>query len=341
MKLKDLGWNRHFSTHFKKYKEQGLIPARVFSEQRKTYLLYSKKGELKANARGILWHQKNIKSETPVVGDWVAIEPLREKDNALIKAVIQRKNSFSRRTAGGRKKIGGGEPVAQIIAANIDLAFIVVGLDRDFNPRRIERYMALVQSRGAEAVIILNKADLCKTTQMRKKEVQKLFPDIAVRTLVALNKKEVSSLKKYINPGMTTAVLGSSGVGKSTIVNKLLGYDKQFVKNISGKAGKGQHATSRRELMILPQGGIIMDNPGMREIQLWGDEDDLFDTFRDIEQHAQKCKFRNCRHESEPGCAVRVAVDQGIVDKKRYLNYLKLKSELCQLGQKQKKGQGR
>jgi ribosome biogenesis GTPase len=266
------------------------------------------------------------------------VEILPEKDNALIKAVLPRKNSFSRRMAGGRKKIGGGEAVAQIIAANIDLAFIVVGLDRDYNPRRIERYMALVQSSGAEAVILLNKADLCEAKQLRKKEIRKLFPDTTVRMIVALDKKDVSSLRTYIKPGMTTAVLGSSGVGKSTIINNLLGYDKQSVKNISDKGGKGQHTTSRRELIILPRGGIIMDNPGMREIQLWGNEDDLFETFTDIEQHAKKCKFRNCRHKSEPGCAVRVAVDDGSVDEKRFLNYLKLKSELVQLGQKQKKG---
>jgi len=337
MNLKDLGWNRHFSTHFKKFKEQDLIPARVFSERRKNYILYSKRGEIEANARGLLWHKKNTQIETPVVGDWVAIEILPEKNGALIKSVVKRKNSFSRRTAGGRKRTGGGEVVEQVIAANIDIAFIVVGLDRDFNLRRIERYMALVQSNDAEPIIILNKSDLCKSKLSRKKEVQKLFPDTTIKILVALNKRAVSALKKYIKPGMTAAVLGSSGVGKSTIINQLLGYDKQFVKNISTKAGKGQHATSHRELIALPQGGIIMDNPGMREIQLWGDEDDLFETFADIEQYAQNCKFRNCRHENEPDCAVRKAVDRGRVDVKRFQNYLKLRSELGDLQQQQKR----
>ncbi len=337
MNLKDLGWNRHFSIHFKNFKEQGLIPARVFTEGRKNYTLFSKKGELSANARGLLWHQKSTKTETPVVGDWVAIELLPEKNIALIKAVIRRKNSFSRRTSGGRKKIGGGEVSEQIIAANVDLALIVVGLDRDFNLRRIERYMTLVQSNGAEPIIILNKSDLCDEKQIRKKEVKKLFPNTNVRTLVALNKKDVSSLKKFIKPGMTVAVLGSSGVGKSTLINQLLGYDKQFVKNISNKAGKGQHTTSHRELIILPEGGIIMDNPGMREIQLWGDEEDLWETFADIDHHAQECKFRNCRHENEPQCAVRDAVDSGKVDKKRFDNYLKLRSELGELQKKQQK----
>jgi ribosome biogenesis GTPase len=197
--------------------------------------------------------------------------------------------------------------------------------------------MALIQSNDVEPVIILNKSDLCQSKSARKKEVRKLFPNTHVKTLVALNKKEVSTLKNYIKTGMTAAVLGSSGVGKSTIINQLLGYDKQTVKKTSEKDGKGRHTTSTRELIILPHGGIIMDNPGMREIQLWGDEDDLQETFADIDQHAHRCKFRNCRHENEPACAVRQAVEEGVIDEKRFNNYLKLRFELGALRKQQKR----
>lgn len=337
MTLKEIGWNRHFSREFKKVNGENLFPARVFSEQKKSYLLFSKKGEIRASARGVLWHKKTARGETPVVGDWVTVQILPEKDSALINSILPRKSSFSRRTAGGRKKYGGGKLSEQIIAANIDVALLVVGLDGEYNLRRVERYMALVQSSGALAMIILNKADLCKDKRSVKKEILKIYPDIPVITMVALKKKDVGILNGLIKPGQTAALLGSSGVGKSTIINQLIGYDRQKVTEVSKHAGKGQHTTSRRELIILPKGWLIMDNPGMREIQLWADEDDLFDAFTDIEKLARDCKFRDCQHETEPGCAVRQALKKGRLNEARLQNYQKMKLELFQLSKKLKK----
>lgn len=338
MDIKSIGWNNYFSDHFKKYKTEKLSPARVISEQKKSYILYSEEGELKASARGILWHKKESKPDPPVVGDWVAVRLLPEKNTANIKHILPRRSSFSRKASGGRKRYSGGRIVEQIIVANIDIGIITIGLDRDFSLRRIERYLALVQGSGATPLIILNKADLCKDFKKRKKEVNRIVKGIPVITMIALNKDDAEVLYKYIKKGKTAALLGSSGVGKSTIINQLLGYERQKVKELSISAGKGQHTTSRRELIILPNGGLMIDNPGMREVQLWADEVDLSDIFTDIESLAQNCRFRNCQHGAEPGCAVKESLDKGEIDENRLKNYLKMKSEVTQLARKQKTG---
>lgn len=337
MDLKSIGWNKAFSDHFKKYKSDGLIPARIISEQKKSYLLYSKDGELKSGARGILWHRTGLKKDTPVVGDWVAVKLLSEKNTANIIHILPRKSSFSRKASGGRKRYSGGKNIEQVIVANIDIGIITIGLDRDFNLRRIERYLALVQGSGATPLIILNKADLCTNTKKIKKEVNRIATKIAVLTMIAIKKNEVEILYNYIKKGKTAALLGSSGVGKSTIINQLLGYERQKVKEISGFAKKGQHTTSRRELILLPNGGLMIDNPGMREVQLWADEDDLIDIFSDIEALAQNCRFRDCQHHAEPGCAVKESIDKGVIDENRLSNYKKMKSEVTDLAEKQKR----
>lgn len=337
MDLKSIGWNTYFSDHFKKYKSEKLYPARIISEQKKSYVLFSKEGELKSSARGILWHQKGMKSNTPVVGDWVAIRPLPEKKTANIIHILPRKSSFSRKSSGGRKRYSGGKNTEQVIVANIDFGIITIGLDRDYSLRRIERYLTLVQGSGAKPFIILNKADLCQDNQKRMKEVSRIAPGIPVITMIALQKDSAETLYTYIKKGKTAALLGSSGVGKSTIINQLLGYQRQKVKEISGYAKKGQHTTSRRELIILPNGGLMIDNPGMREIQLWAEEDDLSDIFLDIEKLAQRCRFRDCQHHTEPGCAVKESIDKGVIDEKRLDNYMKMKSEISKLVEKQKR----
>jgi ribosome biogenesis GTPase len=335
MDLKSIGWNKYFSDHFKKYKNEKLYPARIISEQKKSYILFSKEGELKSSARGILWHQNGIKTNTPIVGDWVAIRPLSEKKTANIIHILPRKSSFSRKSSGGRKRYSGGKNTEQVIVANIDFGIITIGLDRDYSLRRIERYLALVQGSGASPLIILNKADICKDSQKRKKEVRRIAAGIPVITMIALQEDSVETLYTYIKKGKTAALLGSSGVGKSTIINQLLGYQRQKVKEISGYAKKGQHTTSRRELIILPNGGLMIDNPGMREVQLWADEGDLSDIFSDIEELAQNCRFRDCQHSAEPGCAVKVSIDNGVIDKNRLNNYKKMKSEITEFVEKQ------
>jgi len=337
MDLKSIGWDKFFSDSFKKYEGDNLRPARIISEQKKSFLLISEEGELKSSARGIFWYDKGSKPETPVVGDWVAIQAFSENKTANIIHILPRKNSISRRSSGGRKKYSGGRIIEQIMVANIDLGIITIGLDRDYSLRRIERYLALVQANGVTPLIILNKADLCTDIIKRKKEVSHIAMDIPVITMIALHRNEVTSLYNFINKGKTATLLGSSGVGKSTIINQLLGFQRQKVKEISASVGKGQHATSKRELIILPNGGIIIDNPGMREVQLWADEDDLSDVFQDIEVIARSCHFRNCQHREEPGCAVLDSLNKGVIDKNRFENYKKMKSEVIRLAERHKR----
>jgi ribosome biogenesis GTPase len=331
MSLKELGWHTYFSRQFSDFRKKGYRPARILSAYKKSYILAMKKGEMEAEARGILWYERGEVPVIPVVGDWVAVSIRPGEKKASIHAVLKRINHFSRRVAGGRKRTGQGEATAQVIAANIDLAFVVVGLDRDYNLQRIERFLTLVQKNTVRPVIILNKTDRCSTYRRKKNEVQRLFPDIAVITMLALDEGQVRKLKKFFRPGITSALLGSSGVGKSTIINQLVGYNRQTISDAGETAGPGQHTTSRRELILLPEGGLIMDNPGMREIQLWADEQDLRLTFSDIDETSMHCRFRDCRHQHEPGCAVREAVENGKLDQRRVQNYIKLRDEVRQL----------
>jgi ribosome biogenesis GTPase len=330
MQLEEYGWDHYFRAHFEPYKSKNLKPARVFCERRKTYLLFAEQGEINASARGVLWHDKAQDQIRPVVGDWVAIKIIKENQASII-AVLPRKSAFSRQAPGARKRISHAGAVEQIIAANIDLGIIVTALDNDFNLSRIERYLTLVLASGAKAMIVLNKADLCKNSANKKKKVKNLVADVPVLTMVALKYSHVKKLNPYITKGKTAALLGSSGVGKSTIINQLLGYDRQKVDQISDSVGKGKHTTSRRELIILPNKGLIMDNPGMREIQLWAEESDIYEIFSDIEHLAGQCRFRDCRHQKEPGCAIQDALNQGELDRKRFENYSKMKSEIAEL----------
>ncbi|TFH00830.1 MAG: ribosome small subunit-dependent GTPase A [Calditrichales bacterium] len=336
MELIQLGWNKTLEKSFKMYRTQGCEPARVFSEKKKTYSLYTADGEIDAAARGIMWHKNTDKHDRPAVGDWVALETGKEEGNKIIRAILPRKGVFSRKSTGSRKRLKTAAAEEQVIAANVDVALIVIGMDRDFNLRRIERYLALVQGSGASPVIILNKTDLCPDLGSRLKEVTAVVNDVPVIPMMARDNKQAETVYQFIGPGTTIAMLGSSGVGKSTIINQLLGYGRQEVKEISDRMGKGQHTTSRRELIILPGGGLIMDNPGMREVQPWTDEDTLTASFPDIEALAMKCQFTNCQHETEPHCAVKLAVETDALDRDRLENYRRMRGETQNLTQQRK-----
>jgi ribosome biogenesis GTPase / thiamine phosphate phosphatase len=305
-----------------------LIPARVTSEHKGLYNLQTEVGEFSAAIAGKLRHQATQAQDYPAVGDWVvaAVRPSEQK--ATIHHILPRRSKFSRKAVGGKTD-------EQVIAANIDTVFLVSGLDLDFNPRRIERYLLLAWESGANPVIVLNKADLCGDVEACLLAVEAIAPAVPIVVLSALQADGLSGLEPYLKSGQTIALIGSSGVGKSTLTNQLLGTTVQLTQDVRESDSRGRHTTTHRELLPLPSGGLIIDTPGMRELQLWAGEDSLQGTFTDIDALAATCRFRDCQHQQEPGCAVREAVELGNLDGSRLANYLKLQKEVAYLSRKQ------
>jgi len=321
LNLATLGWNPFFDQHFNGCRSQGLSPARVAREYGQSYLVLCEHGELSAQVSGKLRHSALERSDLPAVGDWVAIQPRLDEGKATIHAVLPRKSSFSRKVAGAITE-------EQIVAANVDTVFLVSGLDSDFNVRRIERYLTLAWDCGAVPVIVLNKADLCAEVEAHVAEVESIAFGVPVYPISAKEKRGLTVLHQYLKLGETVALLGSSGVGKSTLINSLLGVEHRRVGSVREFDGKGRHVTTHRELVLLPEGGMLIDNPGMRELQMWGSDEGLAETFDDIGDLAAGCRFSDCRHDSEPGCAIRAALDDGTLDQARFRSYLKLQREV-------------
>lgn len=334
MQLEDLGWSPFFAEQFPPFEKKGYLPARVIRGEKNYFRVNCRGEELTARFAGKIRHQSGGRRALPVVGDWVAIDIQQGQGRAMIYAVLERHSSFARNLPGRRKGKGQGRVEQQVIAANVDLVLIVSGLDRDFNLRRIERYLTLVAGSGAEAVIVLNKSDLCPDALLRLDQVREIAPGTPIHLFSALDAEQLKPLFGYLTRGKTLAFLGSSGVGKSTIINGLLGEERQKVGEVSEAVGKGRHTTTHRELFVLPQGGILMDNPGMRELHLWGEEEDLAGSFSDIEELALQCRFSDCGHRTEPGCAVLGAEEKGELDSERVRSYLKLKEELASLSRR-------
>lgn len=328
--LDDLGWNQFFQEHFQSLAILGSAPARVISESKGSFQVYSEYGEMAARVSGRMRYRVGGKEQYPAVGDWVAVKPLVGERKGIIQAVLPRRSKFSRKVAGERTE-------EQIVSANIDVVFIVSGLDggRNFNLRRIERYLTLAWSSGAAPVIILNKVDLCKDVDMYIQSVESIAPGTPIHAVSARQKLGLATLKNYLTKGHTAAFLGSSGVGKSAIINALLGTEKQETGEVREEDRMGRHTTTRRELILLPGGGIVIDTPGMREIQLWAGEDDLQGAFQDIEVLAKQCHFKDCSHGSESGCAVREAIHQGMLDLARLESYRKLQNEMKYLASRE------
>ena len=324
MTLAELGWDDGFSAAFDALEDPGLIPARVGIEHNHFYRVLTADGELMAQAAGRLRHRAAGQDELPAVGDWVAVAVGAHDDKATIRAILPRRSSFSRKAA--------GDPTArQVVAANIDVVLVVAGLDGDFSPRRIERYLVATADSGARAAVVLNKADLEENVALRIAEVREAAPDVPIHPTCCATGQGLGDLARYLEPGRTLALLGSSGVGKSTIINRLLGESRQKTQAVRSADSRGRHTTIHRELIAAPGGGIIIDTPGMRELQLWDSDRALEDTFSEIDALAADCRFRDCRHRQEPGCAVRAAVSAGRLPGIRLTHYLRLEDERAHL----------
>ena len=328
MTLNDLGWQPAFSQAFDALDTPGLVPARVVRQNRHTYVVFAEAGTLSAEVSGAMREATHSRADFPAVGDWVAVSPRLDEGAATIHALLPRKSHFSRKVAGITTE-------EQVVAANVDTIFLVSGLDHDFNLRRIERYLTLAWNSGALPVVVLNKADLCDDLEGRLVAVEAVAMGLDILPVSAATGDGVDALRPYLGPGQTVAFLGSSGVGKSTLVNRLLGEDRMATTDVREDDGRGRHTTTFRELLLVPGGGVMIDTPGMRELQLWADEESLSAAFADIEALAADCRFRDCAHDTEPDCAVRAALETGDLDEHRFQSYLKLKRELARLARRQ------
>jgi ribosome biogenesis GTPase len=328
LNLKTLGWNEFFEEEFLKYKEQGHQVGRIALEHKKMYRVFSEQGEFLAEVSGKMRFNALEREDYPAVGDWVVISARPEEQKATIHAVLPRKSKFSRKAAGLTTE-------EQIVATNIDTIFLVNALNADFNVRRIERYILSAWESGANPVIILSKADLCEDTAEKIAEVESVAFGVPILPISAEKNMGLDLLTPYLCEGQTIALLGSSGVGKSTLTNALIGHQKQEVKEIREGDDRGRHTTTHRELIVLEQGGILIDTPGMRELQLWEADSGLGMSFSDVETLAENCRFRDCTHKKEPGCAVQKAISEGTLDSDRYDSYVKLQKELAYLERKE------
>lgn len=327
-RLELLGWAPFFDAAFEPYRDQGLVPARVASQHRGSYVLLAQSGELQAEVSGALRHAALTSADLPVAGDWVAVRPARELvalshkqgRRAIVHAVLPRRTAFARRTAGDRAD-------EQVLAANVDVAFLVAGLDGEFRPRRLERYLTTAWEGGAQPVVVLTKSDLCSDVGARTAEAEAVAGGSAVHAVSAVTGEGIAELRPYLDGNRTGALLGSSGVGKSTLVNQLCG--RELLATASLRAdGRGRHTTAHRQLVPLPGGGLILDTPGLRELQLWDSGEGLAETFGDIESLVLRCRFGDCLHDTEPGCAVKAALADGSLTAERLDSYRKLQREL-------------
>ena len=328
MRLSELGWDEALAAQFAPHEKAGVQPGRVAIEFNHNYRVYVDDGEIDAVAAGRLKHHADSRADLPAVGDWVAVRKRPDEDRGSIQAVLPRRSKFSRRAAGNVTD-------EQVVAANADVVFLVMALDDDFSVRRLERYLLLARESGAAPVVLLTKPDLADDVPARVADVMTVAGDLPVHVLSPKFSQGLEHVRAYLGTGRTGALLGSSGVGKSTIINRLVGDEVQKTREVREADSKGRHTTRHRELVPLPGGGLIIDTPGMRELQLWDAGEGVREAFDDIESLASECYFSDCRHRGEPRCAVKAAVEAGRIPSERYESYLKLQAELAHLATQQ------
>lgn len=322
--LESYGWDSFFEEQAVENFEVG----RILLEHKHIYRIICNDGEYMAELSGKFRHEAVTKGDYPAVGDWVYIKKIEDEKKAIIHRIFQRRSSFSRQEAGTRTE-------EQIIAANVDYLFLVNALNHDFNVRRMERYLLLAYESGAMPVIVLTKSSICNDIEQKIVETEAIAIGVPIFVVDSLEHTGIDSLKQFVSSGKTIALVGSSGVGKSTLLNALIGIEVAKTGDIREEDSRGRHTTTHRELFQLPSGALVIDTPGMRELQLWEGSEAIQTTFSDIEELATTCRFRDCKHENEPGCAVYSAIENGLITIDRLKSYKKLQRELAYFIRKQ------
>jgi len=333
MTLKELGWNKKFAKAFGPHAKNGWVPGRIIRDNKISYGALIEGGEEhEVIMSGKVYFDAECDAELPAVGDWVALDFVG--DEVVIRARLPRQTCFSR-------KVPGKSSEEQVMASNVSVVIVVTDAGPDFNPRRMERYFMLIDRSGAKGVVLVNKSDLFSEKQNKEaaEHIRSLRDDVDVHITSAINNQGIEVIRSYMKKGVSITVVGSSGVGKSTMINQLLGDEWQWTGEVNEVTGKGRHTTTARELIVFEEGGILIDNPGIREVQMWTDENTLRESFMDVEELARQCKFHDCKHRSDEGCAIRSAVERGELDEGRYEGYLKLEEEIEKLKNRRKRRQ--
>ncbi|MFJ7649465.1 ribosome small subunit-dependent GTPase A [Lysinibacillus sp. NPDC097279] len=326
MNLTTLGFSTYFEEQLTAFKEESklanCVPARVTLEHKHSYRVLAEEGEWLATVAGHFAYTSQAREDYPAVGDWVLVEKMAGEEKAIIHKLFNRKSVFSRKVAGQGIK-------EQIVASNVDIVLLVMSLNADFNIRRLERYLVAAWDSGAKPVIVLTKADLCEDITSMVREVELVAFGVDIFVTSARSGEGIEAIQTLFTEGVTGALLGSSGAGKSTLMNALSGEELMKVSGIREDDAKGRHTTTHRELIVLPSGGCLIDTPGMRELQLWDQSESLSSSFRDIEEFAAACRYRDCTHHMEPHCAVQQAISDGALEQSRLQSYFKLQKELA------------